>query len=329
MSIAKGDFLIDQVYKSGAGVNKMYKGTDLAYDRSLKNKFEYFYVYATDPLRDDDAAIAGTVTLENNGGNAPNVEYSRDGVNWTTWDYSSLDLYGPVSSDESSPIYSFIFFRGNNPNGFNSSNSVYSRFIIIDNLYGQAYITIGGNIMSLLYKDSFWKEDISPNNTIPNNSCFYRLFYQSDIFSCLGGPGYYNGSNIGVFRLPAINLTNDCYNYMFGACKKLSYGPLVLPAKKLKNRCYSNMFNGCYPDYHRAPLLPATELANDCYSKMFYWCTGLNYVKISVTDFGDATTPFGNWLNNVSATGTFVKKAGVTFPSGASGIPEGWTIEEI
>lgn len=326
MSIANGDFLLNQIYINNTGAKKIYKGTDLVYDRSLKNKFEYFYIYASSGV---DQGIVGTVSLENNGGNAPDVEYSRDGINWTTWDYSSLDLYNPTEFDEDPIKYDFIFFRGNNPNGFSSSTSVYSRFRIIDNLYGQAYITIGGNIMSLLYKDSFWKEDISPNDTIPNDYCFYRLFYQSDIHSCLGGPGSYNDYDVGVFRLPAMNLTANCYNTMFGSCRKLLYGPRVLPAKKLKNSCYSNMFNGCYPDYHRAPLLPATELANFCYNNMFYWCTGLNYVKTTTTNFGSYMLPFTAWLKNVSSTGTFVKKAGVTFPAGESGIPSGWTVEEV
>ena len=326
MSIAKGYHLIDQVYKSGTGVNKIYKGTDLVYDRSLKNKFEYLYIYATAPESDTEAVIAGTVSLIN-GVNLPNVEYSRDGVNWTTWNYSALDLYGPVLSEESSPIYSYIFFRGNNPNGFSqNSTSAVSYFDIRDNLNGRAYITIGGNIMSLLYKDSFWKEDIYPNNTIPISNCFYKLFQNCNIYSCLGGPGRYNDSNVGVLRLPAKNLTNFCYGSMFSNCSLLKYGPPILPATTLVDWCYGNMFQ--FSGIENAPFLPATVLKQSCYQYMFYYCSKLKYIKTAATDIS-ATNCMYRWLDSGSATGTFVKKAGVTFPSGTSGIPNGWTVEEI
>jgi len=134
---------------------------------------------------------------------------------------------------EESPYYNYIFFRGYNPNGFSSSNSVYSKFKITDNYRGNAYIRIGGNIMSLLYKDSFWKEDISPNNTIPNNYCFYNLFSGSNIYSCLGGPGSWVDDQqklhpLNPLRLPATILSNYCYSSMFANCSLLKYGPLIL-----------------------------------------------------------------------------------------------------
>lgn len=328
MSIAKGDFLIDQVYKSGTGVNKIYKGTDLVYDRSLKNKFEYFYVYANGGT---DRGVVGSVSLENNGDNAPNLEYSYDGITWTTWDYSSLDLVGPSTSEESSPIYSFIFFRGNNPNGFSQSLSVYSRFLIIDNIYNTAYIHVGGNIMSLLYKDSFWKEDETPNNTIPNDYCFYRLFYQNNIRSCLGGPGSWIDDKQQVhalypLRLPATVLTLHCYENMFGSTRQLKEGPLILPALTLKKWCYQNMFNGSSID--KAPLLPAPVLVDYCYYMMFLWCNTLNYIKTYANNIS-ATGCMISWLQSTSSTGTFVKKRGVTYPTGTDGIPSGWTVEEI
>ena len=35
-----------------------------------------------------------------------------------------------------------------------------------------------------------------------------------------------------------------------------------------------------------------------------------------------------NWVNRVSSTGTFVKKAAMTsLPRGSSGIPSGWTVQ--
>lgn len=353
MSIANGDFLLNQIYINNTGAKKIYKGADLVYDRSLKNKFEYFYVYERDTLG-SSPFVVGTVSLQNNGGNTPDVEYSRDGVNWTTWDYSSLDIYGPVSNGDNIE-YSFIFFRGNNPNGFSYSDPVSSKFIITDTFSGGSHITIGGNIMSLLYKDSFWKEDIYPNNTIPNDYCFMNLFNSSDIYSCAGGPEEYNGYNAGAFRLPAMNLTQHCYDNLFCDCHKLVYGPNIFPAKTLAERCYqgtfarcesllyaprlsattlanyccSNMFLDCHV-LETAPVLLAKTLTYRCYEAMFARCYAINYVKALCEENID-TTNLQIWLYGVSNNSSkkFVKKTGVTFPWGESGIPTQWTVEEI
>ena len=102
--------------------------------------------------------------------------------------------------------------------------------------------------------------------------------------------------------------------------------PLLLPATTLAQYCYSSMFSGC-TGLTEAPALPATTLAQDCYSFMFSGCTGLTSVVCLATDISasGATTA---WLQNVAASGTFTKAAGVTWPSGASGIPNGWTVVE-
>ena len=87
------------------------------------------------------------------------------------------------------------------------------------------------------------------------------------------------------------------------------------------------MFNGC-TGLTSAPELPATTLAQYCYYYMFNGCTGLNYVKCLATTIS-ASNSHKDWLKNVSATGTFVKAAGMAdWPSGASGIPSGWTVQE-
>ena len=40
-----------------------------------------------------------------------------------------------------------------------------------------------------------------------------------------------------------------------------------------------------------------------------------------------AETCLGNWVKNVSTTGTFVKHPDAKIPTGISGIPSGWTVE--
>lgn len=62
------------------------------------------------------------------------------------------------------------------------------------------------------------------------------------------------------------------------------------------------------------------------YRQLFYGCSNLNDVTCLATSF--ASNTFNDWLNGVAASGTFTKAAGVTWTSGASGIPSGWTVVE-
>ena len=77
-----------------------------------------------------------------------------------------------------------------------------------------------------------------------------------------------------------------------------------------------------------APELPATTLAKSCYSSMFECCNALNYIKMLATDIS-ATDCLSSWVYSVSKTGTFIKNAAMTsLPTGESGIPSGWTVQD-
>ena len=138
--------------------------------------------------------------------------------------------------------------------------------------------------------------------------------------------------------LPATTLTQSCYYDLFINCYSLTTAP-ELPATTLAEQCYSGMFINCYslttaPELpattlNKAPELPAITLAHYCYNNMFRGCSNLNYVKAAFTSFGDfAMLPTYNWLDGVSATGTFYKNAAATWnESGNNGIPSGWTVQ--
>ncbi|MBQ7742633.1 MAG: hypothetical protein IJT90_06915 [Bacteroidaceae bacterium] len=76
-------------------------------------------------------------------------------------------------------------------------------------------------------------------------------------------------------------------------------------------------------------------MADNAYSYMFDGCTSLNYVKCLATEFlvdplvgNTAEDNVMSWLNNVAATGTFVKAPSMndwTIDS-PNGIPAGWTV---
>lgn len=148
------------------------------------------------------------------------------------------------------------------------------------------------------------------------DSCYEGMFY--------GCSSLVNAPSI----LPAISATSNCYHYMFEGCTSLTTAP-ELPATTLADSCYESMFAGC-TSLRRAPDLLATRIVTECYMDMFNGCTVLNYVKCLATEYYPGPYQSNRWLQDVSPTGTFVKAAGATFwESGTSGIPDGWTVQEV
>ena len=127
-------------------------------------------------------------------------------------------------------------------------------------------------------------------------------------------------------QLPATTLATNCYAHMFSGCENLVNAP-QLPATTLAFGCYQSMFSYC-TSLVNAPQLPATTLLQACYIYMFLGCTNLNNITMLGTE-RIGTISLGDWVSNVSSTGTFTKKQGVDIQSGTSGIPKGWTVVEV
>ena len=242
--------------------------------------------------------------------------YSRDLKTWDTLDSSII-----VNLDTDERIY----LKGNGAVNLNFTKG--------QNFVMTGVIEAHGNIMSLCYDD-----EAEGKTTIPGRYCFCNLF--NDCASLITAP-----------ELPATTLTSNCYTQMFGGCRGLTVAPM-LPATTLASTCYGRMFKNC-TSLVTAPMLPATTLPVGCYSNMFSGCaslveapelpalivpatgyssmfndcTNLNYIKMMATDISAGNTMDG-WVRNVSPTGTFVKNSAATWNvTGASGIPEGWTVE--
>jgi hypothetical protein len=193
--------------------------------------------------------------------------------------------------------------------------------------------SVGGNIMSLYYGDDFENKNTFP---IPRtNYEFSGLFYNEvNLLSAkqLYMPAIHPYSHQNMFRgctsltqppkIVRLSTWERCYSGMFQGCTSLTQAP-ELPASSLDEGCYVNMFSGCTA-LTTAPALPATTLANYCYAGMFNGCTNLNSVTTYATNIS-ASNCLTNWLSGVYSTGDFYNLGGATYPSGESGIPEGWT----
>lgn len=128
-------------------------------------------------------------------------------------------------------------------------------------------------------------------------------------------------SLINAPALPATTVGIGSYEQMFVGCSSLLVAP-ELPATTLYGSCYKGMFGNC-TGLTAAPVLPATSITSNEYKQMFLGCTNLSYVRCLLEEGMEECT---DWLSGVAATGVFEKPATSTWSTGASGIPEGWTV---
>ena len=165
-----------------------------------------------------------------------------------------------------------------------------------------------GNTMSLLFYDNYYGSQLVGTDY---RQAFVSLWLKDTYI--LTAP-----------LLPSTILTVSCYYQMFYGCTMLTTAP-ELPSTILAVGCYKYMFCAC-TSLTTAPELPAITLIVQCYYGMFADCRRLNYIKCLATNIS-ANNCTTNWVNYVASTGTFVKAAGMEdWPTGASGIPSGWTI---
>ena len=189
----------------------------------------------------------------------PDMKYSLDGINWTSWDYTQISI----------PNGHWIYMKGNNPDGFNQSNTNYRYF----SMGGR--IKASGSVMSLI------DDGDGTLLTIPttNYYCFSYLFSGCDAL-------------LTVPELPATKLYTRCYNHMFRNCTRLTTIPYdLLPA-------YETNANSAHTGAYYAMFSGCTALTNSCninftvsnsslqYCNMFRGCTSLkNIGTIAITSF--------------------------------------------
>ncbi len=127
--------------------------------------------------------------------------------------------------------------------------------------------------------------------------------------------------------LNAKNLAAECYSGMFRSCTSLVTAP-ELPANSLETGCYMNMFTGC-TSLKESPVLRGYSLKPYSYAYMFSECTSLKKIRCTAS-YISAENALLNWVEDVptGSGGLFIKKSGVDWPTGISGIPSGWTVQQ-
>ena len=166
-----------------------------------------------------------------------------------------------------------------------------------------------------------WDDDYGSNTGSNFNGTTATFKVQGNIMSLINSTEFSSMNTLGSTAI-------DIFALLFTNCTTLTDASnLILPATTLQNRCYFRMFYGC-TNLTKAPILPAETLAKRCYTQMFYDCSNLNYIECLATNIS-AENCVSYWVSGVSATGTFTKAASMTsWPSGISGIPSGWTVQD-
>lgn len=153
--------------------------------------------------------------------------------------------------------------------------------------------------------------------TLNGESCFFQMFKNCTSLTTLTEP---------LFNKD-VPLQKGCFQDMFALCSSLREIPEdFLPATTLAENCYRGMFQS-NTSLEKAPFLPAITLSgNCCYQEMFNGCTKLSYIKCLASNPGTQYTT--NFTGGVAASGTFVRNSVLTtsWPTGANGIPDGWTV---
>lgn len=128
---------------------KYYKLVKVSYADS-----DYFRITNVD-------TTAGTLTINGSNNLGKNIEYSTDGVNWTTADPNApFSLTVPAAAN--------VYMRGTNGSMANGNYMSTSPCPIhFDKLH-----TVGGNIFSLIIKDTY-----STATSVDGNIVLYGLFY--------------------------------------------------------------------------------------------------------------------------------------------------------
>lgn len=274
----------DWYYTSGY-TDGYSSGYTEGFEDGEENKMNWFYFQA----REDGSKVR--FRTPRNPSWTVALEYSLDKMDWNTWDFSELTLN---SGDT-------IYFRGNNPNGFNDAPASGRRYCFET---PSGSFDIGGDIRSLI--------DTTISVTTPPDWGFAYLFNSCNIIET-------NKNLLNGFSA----LKGGCFMRLFDNCTNLISVP-DLPWKTLEGECYNGIFNACR-SLTTAPYIAATALRGyKPFTSMFNGCSSLSYVKCLISNPQEVHFP--NWLRNVSPTGTFVRDYNATWSTGINGIPEGWTV---
>lgn len=169
-----------------------------------------------------------------------------------------------------------------------------------------------------------------------STDCCRTMFYKCSSLVNIPETWCYNVTKLGYYVYTSSisktwKLAENCFMSCFRetAIKKLPQ----LPATELANLCYAYMFAGCKGLTKQEEwYLPCesfnTKQTNGCYNYMFADCT--NLIKIATRQSNISSDYNFNWLKNIKTKGTLFMKRGSTQTTFESSVkPGNWTVSKV
>lgn len=253
---------------------KYYKLVKVSYADS-----DYFRVTNVD-------TTSGTLTINGSNNLGCNIEYSTDGVNWTTADSNApFSLTVPSGAN--------VYMRGtNNSMATGYSSSPTARPIHFDKLH-----TVGGNIFSLINKT-----DYSTMTSVGGNIIFYGLFYNDTNLVSV--------DDLNLGNVTTMSGAQKAMNSMFYGCSSLTKGldlsGLTTLDSGINNDGYAamaHMYRGC-TSITSVTAPNVSSYNRDRTFANWLYSTGVNNGTVLAPSALEGTIP----LNS------------------DSGVPSGWTV---
>ncbi len=313
------------IYRGSEELARVYRGDHVIVWEPYTHPYmdDYLTLEVVEPIGEEPMSFSFLTWS----GWSIDVEFSKNNGEWIQYSSATADQKSVSVGDK-------VRVKGNNLSYTAFTPGVAHSSTI--EISGATY-NLSGNIMSLIYGDSFRGKRV-----LQEDVCLSRLFYQTNGYVlnakdlCLPATVLSVACYLGLFtsqtrmltppELPARTLKRQCYSTMFYHCESMVYAP-ELPSTTLEHACYEYMFHSNYA-LTTAPVLPADGQIGYgfVYQQMFRYCHNLNRIVCMAEGF-TAQYPTLSWVQDVSPTGTFVKNPNATFwTTGNEGIPPGWTV---
>lgn len=233
------------------------------------------------------------------------ISYSLDmGTTWTSFSKADLQTDRVITTPTISKG-NYVLWKGVCKRLSNTTNngSIFS---------SSGLFSVSGNPFSLIYGD-----DYASATADKDWFTFTYMLYRSKVYSATN------------LKINMASVKPGAYYYMFREC-----ADLVLPPKEISCTSFTEgdrgQFEGMFYDcgsLGESPVINVPTLPKNALKVAFQYCTNIKKVTLLATDISHSNC-LQDWLANVCASGTIIKRSTVTLSSGASGVPTGWATQD-
>lgn len=225
------------------------------------------------------------------------IQYSKNGGAWTNITSTTQGASIPVSAGDK------VRFKGSNSTYGGGSDSVYCHF------YCDTTYTLSGYITSLIDPDNY--EEVTQ---LVGGWNFFGMFYDNEFLV-----------DAGDLKMISEKLAEYSYSTMFEATNIVNAPRFPLVDMVLAEGCCEAMFRDC-PDLRNTPELHSRTLVQGCYREMFAYCPSVNTIICLAENPDSDSSALADWLVDAEQQGYFTCLSSAQWPTGDSGIPQGWMI---